>query len=167
MFVWWAVFFFAGTFFPSGSAGTSAAMTASSILALVYSGKYPLLWQRVFLTCVSGLTVLMTASLFPSGMAIRSIHRPEDFPAPIRAVRNRIVSITGTRALDEETRGLLRTLLIADRKAIPAEARRYWSATGTAHYLALSGLHLGLIAVPLFGILTLAGLRGRDTSGRR
>ena len=160
MFVWWAVFFFAGTFFPSGSAGASAAVTASSILAIVYSGKYPLLWQRVFLTCVSGLTVFMAASLLPSGMAIRSMRRPEEFPAPIRAVRNRIISITGTRALDEETRGLLRTLLIADRKAIPAEARQYWRATGTAHYLALSGLHLGLIAVPLFGILTLAGLRG-------
>ncbi|HER43543.1 MAG TPA: ComEC/Rec2 family competence protein, partial [Candidatus Eisenbacteria bacterium] len=35
-----------------------------------------------------------------------------------------------------------------------------WRRTGTAHYLALSGLHIGLIAVPLFGILTLAGARG-------
>jgi ComEC/Rec2-related protein len=160
MFVWWAVFFFAGTFFPSGSTGAASAMAVSFFLAVFYSGKNSLLWQRVLLTCVSGLLVFMTASLLPSGPTGPTKRRTGNFPASVRAVRDRMISITGTKSLNGETQGLLRALLIADRTAIPYEVRRHWSATGTAHYLALSGLHLGLIAVPLFAMLTLAGARG-------
>ncbi|MCK4548534.1 MAG: ComEC/Rec2 family competence protein [Candidatus Krumholzibacteria bacterium] len=108
----------------------------------------------------------MTASLTPidrdalNGSAARSARRSTEFSAPASAVRKRVIAIISDRALRENTKGLLRALLIADRKALSISDRRYWSATGTAHYLALSGLHLGLIALPVFGILVLAGARG-------
>ncbi len=164
--MWWAVFFFAGTIFPSGADAAAAALTAASILVCLQSPLPPALRQRAYLTCVSGLLVLITASLTPidraalDGSAARPARLSPEFSAPASAVRKRVIAIIGNRALRENTKGLLRALLIADRKALSVSVRRFWSATGTAHYLALSGLHLGLIALPVFGILTLAGARG-------
>jgi len=166
MFVWWAVFFFAGTIFPSGADAAAAALTAASILAFRQSSLPPALRQRTYITCASGLLVLITASLTPidrtalDGSAARSNRRSTEFSAPSSAVRKRIIAIIEDRALKENTKGLMRALLVADRKALSSSDRRCWNATGTAHYLALSGLHLGLIALPVFGILTLAGARG-------
>lgn len=165
MFVWWAVFFFTGTFFSSGASGAAFAMVASSLLALSFGRKYPVFWHRAFLTCSSGLLVYISASLIPVDTDLLNgirgpVRRHAEYPPPVTMVREKILSITGSGSLDDKTEGLLRALLIADRKGIPAGIRRDWSATGTAHYLALSGLHLGLIAVPLFGLLTLAGARG-------
>jgi ComEC/Rec2-related protein len=165
MFVWWAVFFFAGTFFSSGASGAAAAAAVSIFLVFRFGYRYPVVWQRAFLTCSSGILVFLAASLQPADITVLNgtggaVRRRAVYFRPVSEVRERIHAITGSGSLDERTRGLLRALLIADRRSISAGDRRNWSATGTAHYLALSGLHLGLIAVPLFGILTLAGARG-------
>jgi competence protein ComEC len=55
---------------------------------------------------------------------------------------------------DGETLGVLRALLLADRSATSEETREAFSATGAAHVLAVSGLHVGLVfavASVLFG----------------
>ena len=166
MFVWWAVFFFAGAFFPSSAASAASALCTISIL-VSYTGRFPpALRSRAFLTSASGLFVLVTASLSQidknllSGSSHPVVSRKADYISPVTAVRERVLTIIDKGELSADTRGLLRALLIADRTALSRKARRDWRNTGTAHYLALSGLHLGLIAVPLFGILTLAGTRG-------
>jgi ComEC/Rec2-related protein len=166
MFVWWAVYFFAGAFFPSGAASAASALCTISIL-VSYTWRFPpALRSRALLTCASGLFVLVTASLTPidkdllSGSTRPVVFRKADHASPVTAVRERVLTIIDKGELSAETRGLLKALLIADRTALSRKARRDWRNTGTAHYLALSGLHLGLIAVPLFGILTLAGTRG-------
>lgn len=166
MFVWWAVFFFAGALFPSGSAGAETAMGAISILVLWTWRYQPDTSTRAYITCASGLFVLVTASLSPidrgslTGSSVKAIRRTGQSSVPVTAVRQKIITISDESELSDEARGLLRALLIADRKLLSREIRREWKNTGTAHYLALSGLHLGLIAVPLFGLLTLAGARG-------
>ena len=164
--MWWAVFFFAGAFFPSGAASAPAALCTFSIL-VIYSGRFPTaLGSRALLTCASGLFVLVTASLSPidkgllSGSARPVRTRTANHASAVMAVRERVLTIIDKGELSADTRGLLRALLVADRTALSRKVRRDWRITGTAHYLALSGLHLGLIAVPLFGILTLAGTRG-------
>ncbi|MBD3409783.1 MAG: DNA internalization-related competence protein ComEC/Rec2, partial [Ignavibacteriales bacterium] len=53
-----------------------------------------------------------------------------------------------------ETLGVLRALLLADRSATSDETREAFSASGAAHVLAVSGLHVGLVfavASILFG----------------
>ncbi len=166
MFVWWAVFFFAGALFPSGAAGAPAALGALSIIVRCTERYPPSIRSRALLTCASGLFVLVTASLSPvdkgrlSGSAGPAVSRRADHASPVTAVRKRVLTIIEKEGLSNETRGLLRALLIADRSTLSRKTRRDWRKTGTAHYLALSGLHLGLIALPLFAILTLAGARG-------
>lgn len=43
-------------------------------------------------------------------------------------------------------RGILRALAVGDRSAIPRAQRTVLKATGTAHLVAISGLHIGLVA---------------------
>ncbi len=172
MFVWWAVFFFAGALVPVDCVGIGAALCAASILTFLPGRSSTELRTRLFLTCASGLVVLVTASLSPisiellSGSSRPALSRSGSFSAPVRAVRDGIINLTDDRRLTAGTRSLLRALLVADRKTLPLNIRRDFRNTGTAHYLALSGLHLGLIAVPLFWILTLSGAKGilRDVS---
>ncbi len=166
MFVWWAVFFFAGAIFPSCAAAAPAALGTISVLAAYPVRSTRALRSRTFLTCATGLFALVTASLTPietgqlSGSNRPVISGTTDYISPVRAVRERVQSITDKCGLSEEARGLLRALIIADRKSLSRKTRRDWKNTGTAHYLALSGLHLGLVALPLFLLLTLAGTRG-------
>ena len=166
MFVWWAVFFFAGVIFPASVSGAVAALVASAILTFLYGSSGPQLRARFFLTCASGIFVLVTSSLSPididilSGCSRPAVSRRPNYPVPARAVREGIIRLTDDSRLSAETGSLLRALLVADRRSLPYYIRRDFQRTGTAHYLALSGLHLGLIALPLFGILTLSGTRG-------
>jgi len=163
MFVWWAVFFFAGAFFPAASSVAGAALGTASTLFFIHRSSSPELRTRFILTCASCILILTAASLAPVkpiGSSKRRAVLSESFPPPVRAVRNKLLELTDEKRLTDKTRSLLRALLIADRKTLSPEIRSDFRRTGTAHYLALSGLHLGLIALPLFGVLTLAGARG-------
>jgi competence protein ComEC len=52
--------------------------------------------------------------------------------------------------LPQAEQGVLRALLLADRSRIPVGIQDDFSATGTAHLLAISGLHVGMVAAWAF-----------------
>jgi competence protein ComEC len=56
---------------------------------------------------------------------------------------------------------LARALLVADQGQIPAEVRSQFAAAGLAHMLAISGLHVGLIALAVALVLDLARVSRR------
>lgn len=58
-----------------------------------------------------------------------------------------------------ENAGIVRALLTGDRSHIPYETKRNFSLTGTAHVLAVSGLHVGVIAFSI--LLLLSFIRNR------
>lgn len=69
------------------------------------------------------------------------------------AVRERIDRfVDGT--IGGEEGALATALLIGDRAGIDEETRDAYAMTGTAHVLALSGLHVGVIVLALFVILS-------------
>jgi competence protein ComEC len=51
--------------------------------------------------------------------------------------------------------GMMKALVLGDRHAIPEHIRELFVRTGTAHVLAISGLHVGLIALVLVMVLRL------------
>lgn len=51
------------------------------------------------------------------------------------------------------TRGVLRALVVADRSGLDPAARALFRDTGTSHLMAVSGLHIGLIAGVAMGIV--------------
>ncbi|UCD86445.1 MAG: DNA internalization-related competence protein ComEC/Rec2 [Desulfobacterales bacterium] len=57
---------------------------------------------------------------------------------------------TATGEGPEEVRAILKALLIGDRSEISPKTREVFSRTGTAHLLAISGLHIGIVATLAF-----------------
>lgn len=56
-------------------------------------------------------------------------------------------------ALDAEAHGVLRALILADRSRIPVDVEAHFAASGAAHLLAISGLHVGMVAGWIFAIV--------------
>ncbi|MCF6290266.1 MAG: DNA internalization-related competence protein ComEC/Rec2 [Desulfobacterales bacterium] len=58
------------------------------------------------------------------------------------------------RNLDPRTRGLYKAILIGDKSDIPADIRDSFQNSGCTHLLAISGLHLGLLAFLFYVIFS-------------
>ena len=81
-------------------------------------------------------------------------------PWPIVADREHIKDAIAASVNDSRSRGVIQALAIADRSGLASDVRDLLIATGTAHLLAISGLHIGLAALAgtwlghlLFGML--------------
>ncbi len=57
------------------------------------------------------------------------------------------------RAVSSDSRPILKALIIGDRSGISPELRQIFSRTGTGHLLAISGLHIGIVASVSFFLL--------------
>lgn len=87
----------------------------------------------------------------PENMTILD-NRTDLFKAEIFSFRkslNKIIS----ELHDSETAGLLKGLLLADRSDINFETRSQFINAGVAHILAVSGLHVGFIALIFYAVL--------------
>lgn len=104
--------------------------------------------------------------LFASGIgAIATVRRGEPLtspqPAPalrteLAAVRQRVMQAIARAVEDTRQRGIVQALAVADRSGMSRGDRSLLQVTGTAHLLAISGLHIGLAATA--GMLLLRGL---------
>ncbi len=54
---------------------------------------------------------------------------------------------------DENIAGIIKAVTIGDKSDLNKDYRTYFSLTGTAHILAVSGLHIGIIAVIIYFLL--------------
>lgn len=68
--------------------------------------------------------------------------------------------------LDERGASLARALVLGESRAIDRGDREVFRRTGTAHLLAVSGLHLGLVVALVFGVLKRASLSVRAIAER-
>lgn len=74
-------------------------------------------------------------------------------PSPLEKIRDRIRTAIQTAVQDSSARGILLALLLGERGAIDPEVRRIFARAGASHLLAVSGLHLSLVAGSLFVLL--------------
>lgn len=56
-----------------------------------------------------------------------------------------------------EDGGVFRALLLGDKSSLPEEVRSLYQKNGIAHLLAISGLHLSLVSMAVYGLLRKAG----------
>ena len=97
---------------------------------------------------------LLEQGIFATGY-VRERERPPEFIAPGRGlstlrerIRDRLGSTSTAGGGGEVYRysGLFRALLLGDRGGVDGDTRLLLQRTGTAHLLAISGLHVGMIA---------------------
>lgn len=80
------------------------------------------------------------------------ISPPSFFQSEInRAVRK--IKVLCYSLYPKETRGIAAALITGDKTGIPIETKNNFSFAGTAHVLAVSGLHVGIIAASIFVLL--------------
>lgn len=79
-----------------------------------------------------------------------------DFDVLRGYVRTRIVLALGEGAQTER----LLALVVGDRSVLSRGDWQVLQATGTSHLMVISGLHVGLLAAAVFGLITLAGRAG-------
>jgi ComEC/Rec2-related protein len=70
--------------------------------------------------------------------------------------RRRLLSQLDDGRLTERARALVGALVLGDRSALDFAIRETYSYVGIAHFLALSGMHLGVLAIALSKILSMA-----------
>jgi competence protein ComEC len=71
-------------------------------------------------------------------------------PSWLETLRHR--TRTMLASLNADQGGILRALLLADRSQVPIPVQEAFSVSGAAHLLAISGLHIGMVALWVFVI---------------
>jgi competence protein ComEC len=77
------------------------------------------------------------------------------------ATHLRVMQQARLRALLPERWPLAEALLLAQKSGLDRETRSRWVAAGLVHLLAISGMHVGLIAAGVLGLASAAGLPAR------
>ncbi len=107
---------------------------------------YQQIWYTAYLADTRGLAIFNTKST--------------DLMTGIGALRQ-----AGLRVLNDVLPGrqaaLLKALLLGEKGALPGELRRQLAAGGVAHLFAISGLHLGLLALLFYALLKYLYSRSR------
>ena len=171
MLMWWAAFFVIGATVRLRQEWTLWC-AVTSLLPLVREAVLAGTERRnpsgrlrsAALTAVTGCVVCQYASGAVPSIPVHT-GRPlsgstASAPAPVEALRDHIRSVCASTDLSERSRGMLLALLLADRTALDPGMRDRWRRLGISHFLALSGLHLGIVALPIYRMLSMARLRG-------
>ena len=111
-------------------------------------GRRPPRRVAVFGSVKSGLLVRETA---PAPAPFRLLRRAR------AAIRQRLLD----SGLPPPTVGLAAAVLIGDRTLAPPELERAFRDAGTLHLMAVSGLHVGLVALLIYGAAILLGAERR------
>lgn len=103
--------------------------------------------------------------LFADGAALRLSERELEAPSRLLlAMRRRVASAIGPAAAGSD-RALLHSLLLGRRDRLDHGTRELFRRTGTAHVLAVSGLHVGLVALFGFALASACGAGRRLRAG--
>ncbi len=96
-----------------------------------------------------------------TGIATIARGRGNAFLQLIEAWRERIRTLL-EKSAPMETRGIMKALILGEREEIPEEVKEEFIVAGVAHIIAISGLHMGIIALVVF-LLVKWSLRWSET----
>jgi len=90
-----------------------------------------------------------TAYVPGDGLAVIQQHQPSDILGFIHTARNAFSDLID-RSGDAAAGAVLKALIIGDRTQITPELRQAFNRAGVGHLLAISGLHIGIVATVAF-----------------
>jgi ComEC/Rec2-related protein len=175
---WWAAFFIAGLVSPpDGRAGLLAALLVGVLAAgaatravpgprmgLDPRGRERFVRALVsFAICGAAAVIIWQAAGVDRPARDRSGPRSTGWgaapPGAIRSLslsgaRSRLIDALDDGRLTQRARGLVGALILDDRSGLDFKISETYSYVGITHFLALSGMHLGAIAIPLSALLS-------------
>lgn len=98
----------------------------------------------------------------PFGCTPRFVGRSQSLQARLASIRDSFVLFIESTPLNPDTKGFLSAMLTGDRSGISGDMSRSFADAGISHILALSGMHIGILAALCMGLawpLKVAGKR--------
>jgi competence protein ComEC len=96
--------------------------------------------------------IRVTGSMWTSG-PVERCNRVQHGPSHAIAAARRRIGAAIDEVVDPEPAGIIRALTIGDRSGLPQPLRETFARAGVAHILAISGLHLAIVAGAVFAAL--------------
>lgn len=90
---------------------------------------------------------------------VQVLHPPSAWSPVAWLDRIRAAGVASLGSHVGDRAGLAAALLLGSREALPAEDSQEFLVTGTIHVLSISGLHVGILAIALFGVLRMVAVR--------
>jgi competence protein ComEC len=100
--------------------------------------------------CVQSPANIMKLHFLDSSAFRSGIHTLRFFPERIR----HSIAFFLDNTLEQPARGLYKAILIGDRSDVSSSVQESFTAAGCIHLLAISGVHMGLLALVITAILT-------------
>ncbi len=94
-----------------------------------------------------------------TGLLVREIEPGSRFWNAVRATRARVRERLLASTLSRDAAGVVAAVLIGDRALVSAEVERSFRDAGTLHLMAVSGLHVGMLALLIRGAAVFLGVR--------
>ncbi len=98
--------------------------------------------------------VWVTAFCAAGSLRVLDQAPPAGGAAALRAFRSRVSGLIEGAAPGAGPRGLLKALVLGDRAAVPADLLEAFNRAGVSHLLAISGLHVGMVAAGAFWLFS-------------
>lgn len=107
-------------------------------------------------------TIGIDALIYPSAQAVESLGpgAPNIFAAPFIRLRVQLTENIES-FLPEPANHLLTAILFGQKNRLPPEVEENFRKAGAGHLMAVSGLHVGLVAAFIASLFALLGLKGR------
>lgn len=90
-------------------------------------------------------------------------HRPYSIEGFLYGIKNRCTKIIDN-SFDSESAGIVKAMLVADKSTLDKNIKKLYSENGIAHIMAISGVHVAIIGMTLYGFLRKLRI-GRFISG--
>lgn len=79
-------------------------------------------------------------------------HRPYSIEGFLYGIKNRCTKIIDN-SFDSESAGIVKAMLVADKSTLDKNIKKLYSENGIAHIMAISGVHVAIIGMTLYGSL--------------
>lgn len=79
-------------------------------------------------------------------------HRPYSIEGFLYGIKNRCTKIIDN-SFDSESAGIVKAMLVADKSTVDKNIKKLYSENGIAHIMAISGVHVAIIGMTLYGFL--------------
>jgi len=144
------------------AAGSGALFSWGAILAIFLLGVIFIVFSSAGRQILLLLAIILLFFAFGFARALLSpVFLPEDLGGALAGTRSGLVE-RSAEVIGGEEHAMFSAMVLGDKSLLSNETKDNFSLTGTRHILAISGMHLAIVAVVVWQILISLGLWRRQ-----